>query len=262
MSARDPLGRCVCGAAVHGNGFRDRGSYRAFYQTGLCQACQDEVFLCSTGDAQSPVPLRRGVIAAVSTGEVCFFPFVFVAPEPRIAWEARFIVRAGSAGSGLDPIDPYDELAPMAEQLAEHQVQISEVAASRARLAFEGPAGIDLLIAPDRSTLVTVAPACSGGDDARCVALDAAYPWQAAFGRPFHPVASWWEPGAEECSALRICAVMALLLVDPAGCDSGCLRPFDHVLSSCAQLFAEVAEPGSRIAPVRHSTQEQFPWKH
>ena len=109
MSPCEPRGRCVCGAAVHGNGFRDRGSYLAFSRTGLCQACQDQVFLCSTGDdVESRVPLRSGAVVAVRGGEACFLPFVFVVPEPRIAWEARYIVRAGS---GLDPIDPYDELA-------------------------------------------------------------------------------------------------------------------------------------------------------
>ena len=136
MSPCEPRGRCVCGAAVHGNGFRDRGSYLAFSRTGLCQACQDQVFLCSTGDdVESRVPLRSGAVVAVRGGEACFLPFVFVVPEPRIAWEARYIVRAGS---GLEPIDPYDELAPMAEQLAEHQVQVAVPALGRTIWSMRG----------------------------------------------------------------------------------------------------------------------------
>ena len=59
-------GSCsLCAAPVVPDGFRDRASYRDFHITGLCQACQDELyFRPSVADARMRYPVRRGVLAA------------------------------------------------------------------------------------------------------------------------------------------------------------------------------------------------------
>ena len=56
---------CACGAPVYADSFRDLPSYQEFHLSGLCQACQDTVFLGATDDAP-PVQyaLRRGAVAA------------------------------------------------------------------------------------------------------------------------------------------------------------------------------------------------------
>ena len=58
---------CACGAPVYADSFRDLPSYQEFHLSGLCQACQDTVFLGATDD-DPPVQyaLRRGAVAACS----------------------------------------------------------------------------------------------------------------------------------------------------------------------------------------------------
>ena len=143
------IGRCLCGASVFADSFRDRESYLEFYRTarGLCQACQDSIFLGENPDEPAaPFPIVDGALAAVRTSragaaEACLLPFRLVAaPQALIAWEARFIVRAGPA---LEPLDPWRELEPMRELLDDHQVRVSVAPIprrARARGAARQPA--------------------------------------------------------------------------------------------------------------------------
>ena len=111
------LGRCPCGAEVHGESFRDRASYLEFRVAGLCQACQDRLYFCaSTRDACIRYPLRHGALLAHDThrDEIAALPFLCTAEEPRLAWEPRFIIRIGAR---LQRLDPYRALVPMAKAL-------------------------------------------------------------------------------------------------------------------------------------------------
>ena len=56
--------------------------------------------------------------------ELGLLPFIFVAPEARIAWEVRRLLRAGR---DPEPLDPWDELVAMKPVLKGHQVRLTEV---------------------------------------------------------------------------------------------------------------------------------------
>ena len=75
-------------------------------------------------------PIRRGVVAALDERdgivvEIGLFPFHFIAPQCRIAWEAGHLLRAGPH---LEPIDVWTALGPMHDVLEAHQVRMTEVA--------------------------------------------------------------------------------------------------------------------------------------
>ena len=85
------LGRCVCGAVVHEDGWRDECSEREWLLSGLCQDCQDRVFLASDGNARHP--LRFGALAAHCIAgrdvtDLAVLPFLFVPEFGTLAWEA------------------------------------------------------------------------------------------------------------------------------------------------------------------------------
>ena len=103
------VGECSCGAQVAPDSFRDAESWRDYGITGLCQRCQDRIyFAASASDSSWRFPLRRGVLAASMQREcgleLGMFPFLFVSPESRVAWEARFLVRAGPNLPGARPV--------------------------------------------------------------------------------------------------------------------------------------------------------------
>ena len=152
-------GRCGCGAAVHPDSFRDRLSWRELHITGRCQACQDRLFFAASAhDAHRLYPVRRGVIAATVTREgavveLGLLPFLFIAPEARIAFEPRYLLRAGAA---LAPLDPFDALRPVRSALGTHQVRLVEVAdvhAPEVRDALD----VDLAVAGDAAARAALA---------------------------------------------------------------------------------------------------------
>lgn len=115
------LAHCPCGAEVRNDGFRDRASYTEFRITGLCQACQDRIFLATcAADPAKRFALRHGVVVAhdAARDELAALPFLYTA-EPRVAWDAHRIVRIGAR---LQRLDPHRALAPMAETLTGHAV--------------------------------------------------------------------------------------------------------------------------------------------
>ena len=240
------IGRCMCGATVLGDSFRDRESYLEFLRTGraLCQDCQDAIFLAGNpDDPDHPFPIVDGALAAVRGApgvleETCFLPFrVVPAPWTRIAFEARFIVRAGPA---LEPLDQWDELEPMREPLAEHQVrvrehrsvEVAELAGQLDRLAF--------LVAADRTSLDAVRSAYPLLSRIAAASLEDDVPWQAAFARPLRPLESWWWPEHDTSSALRECALMGYVLLERDGAGR---RVLDHLAASHEAL---VNHPGLR----------------
>ena len=184
-------GRCGCGAAVHADSFRDRLSWREFHITGRCQACQDRLFFAASAhDAHRLYPVRRGVIAATVTREgavveLGLLPFLFIAPEARIAFEPRYLLRAGAA---LAPLDPFDALRPVRSALETHQVRLAEVAdvhAPEVRDALD----VDLAVAGDAAARAALA-GLALPPGARPAALADDVPWRALLGAPLPELVS------------------------------------------------------------------------
>ena len=224
------IGRCLCGVQVFEGSFRDRESYCEFHRTGrcLCQACQDDIYLAgSTHEPGGDLPIVDGALVAVrdvsgTVDEICLFPFRLVAPPPaRIAWEARFIVRAGP---GLEPLDPWEELEPMRERLTGHQVRVDEHTSFRSPELNERLANLGLLIGLDRPSLDTALSLCSLPRDVSPASLADEVP-SFGTGREAQP---------DQDSALRACARIGLVLLE-RGCDGR--RPLDHLIESRTGLF-------------------------
>lgn len=235
---------CPCGAAVVNGGFRDRASYREFHTSGLCQACQDAIFFQTSHlDGRSRYPMRRGVLAAPlerdgSVVELAVLPFLCIAPEARVAWEARFVLHAGMSRA---PLELTDELAPMQPMLEHHQLRLTEVddvAGAQVRAALD----VDLAIvrdAPARDALARLPL----GPEALCLALANDLPWRKLFGDtlpgPPSPGAAWG------ISVLGACAELAVAL---EGRSRPRFEPLRRLLRTRRDRFPELgwASPDTR----------------
>lgn len=232
-----PLGRCPCGQVVHPHDFRNRVSFDEFRLSGLCQACQDAFFLgTSDEDPDASFPIRQGAVGTHVTRrtellEVCFLPFVFVSHDPRPIWEARHIVRAGP---GLEPLDPWSELAPMRAELAEHQIRILGLGSFNSPKFREHLSALELLVGLDRPSLDALRAACPLPDDISLASLCDEAPWAEAFGRELLPLDTWSADGRAEGSPLHMCALMGLVL-STRGRERR--RPFDYLLDARAHRF-------------------------
>ena len=212
-------GRCSCGAEVTAASFRDSLSWRDFQITNLCQLCQDLLyFSCLESDSSQRFPLRRGVLAAPiqreSGLELGLLPFIFVAPEARVAWEPRFLLRAGAL---LEPLDPWAELSLMRPALEDHQVRLTEVADLRApevRTALD----VDLIVLMDEVAALSLGRV-PVETEALHVVLDRDLPWEALYGAPLPSLLDSWAGGIEGSSVLRTCALLGLAL-EPMGAGS------------------------------------------
>ena len=229
------IGRCMCGTVLYVDSFRDARSYQDFYRSGLCQGCSDEATLCVSPHASGRrLRLRRGAVVAHRSAddggvELCLLPFLFVAEEWRIAWEARYIVRIGPC---LEPLDPFDELLPMKDHLDGHQVCVHEGESLR---GAPGPAEhltrLDVLLGPDRMGLEAAVGTGVFPAGARCMSLADGFPWRRELGRPLLPLGRWWPYDEGPLSTLRACALMGFALCwrGPDG-ESG--SPFRQCLSA------------------------------
>ena len=236
------IGRCMCGAVLHVDSFRNDESHRAFFTTGLCQRCSDDSsFVASKCEPGRRFDLWRGALVANrregdGDPELGILPFLFLVEELRIAWEARFIVRMGS---NLEPLDTFDELLPMKDYLAGHQIRVHEGSALD---ADSGPgkhlANLVLLIALDRTGLEVaegsgVLPLGVSG-----VSLADSISWRREYGRPLLPVGRWWPFDVGPPSVLRICALMGFVLCLRAPDGRGA-SPFQRVVADCGDSFAK-----------------------
>ena len=211
-------GRCSCGAVVTADSFRDALSWRDHHITKLCQQCQDELYFCSSSDSRERFPLRRGVLAAPvqreSGLELGLLPFIFVAPKARVAWEPRFLLRAGAH---FEPLDPWAELSLMRPALEDHQVRLTEVADLRAtevRTALD----VDLIVLMDEVAALSLGRV-PVETEALHVVLDRDLPWEALYGAPLSSLLDSWAGGIEGSSVLRTCALLGLAL-EPMGAGS------------------------------------------
>ena len=184
-----PLGRCVCGAPVGVDSFRDEASFSECHYSGLCQACQDLIFFAPGGAGIQDWPVRTGVVVAHGgpdgrVDEVAVLPWVFLAETGRTAWEARFVLRIGRGP--LPPVAPF-ELEPMAGALAGHRVRLTEVHPLTHPKLPEWLGALDVLVALDAPSLEAIAGACPALTAAVPVALADAVPWGVLFGHPLVP---------------------------------------------------------------------------
>ena len=226
------LGRCECGALVHIFSFRDWISLKEFRLSGYCQTCQDEFFLATSDeDPDASYPLRRGALAAVRAvgsvvAEVCLFPFLLVAaPVPRIAWEARWLVRAGSC---YPPADVYEDLAPVESALGAHQVHLAEFQSFESPGLGERLGAFEIVVGLDGASLDGFSAACPFPIGVSFVSLVDVVPWVAAFGRELRPLDTWSIRGNANGSLLHVCALMAYVMV----ARGNGRRPLDHLFGS------------------------------
>ena len=240
-SQSDEIGRCICGARVFADSFRDRESYRDAYVTGLCQACQDATYFGVDEEQGRTIRIFDGAIVDVGSPgsgdcELALLPFRFVVPAPcqaRCVWDAYKLLRIGPS---LDEVDLASELEPMDSLLAGHQLRATEHIAFESSEVSERVAGLDLVVGLDRPALDTVAGRCGLPDGVSRASLSDEVPWANQFGRSLRPLDSWWGPEPGPLSALRVCAVMGWLLLE-RGRDGR--RPFDHILASHPALSPE-----------------------
>ena len=232
--------RCICGAQVRSDSFRDRDSYRDAYITGLCQECQDSAYFAVNQDEGRHLPIFDGALLAVrspgAVHELCLLPFRFVASEPanaRLVWEARRIARAGP---WMDRIDLGYELEPMANLLAGHQVRASEHRNFDADALCERLAPLHLLVGLDRGSLDTAAAVCRIPEHVSWANFAEEVPWSATFGRTLRPLETWCGPEPGALSTVRMCAVMGMLLVERGRTG---LRPLDYLLEPRSGLFGQ-----------------------
>ena len=170
--------------------------------------------------------------------ELGVLPFLCIAPEARVAWEARFLLRAGAARA---QVELAVELAPMQPLLEHHQVRLTEVddvAGAQVRAALD----VDLAFVRDAAARAALEqlPLRAG---ALCLALADDLPWRRLYGdtlpRPPSPGA------AGGVSVLGACAALAVALEGRAAPRLGPLR---LLLGERRDRFPELgwAEPDAR----------------
>ena len=245
-----PLGRCVCGAPISEDSFRDEASFSECHYSGLCQECQDRIFFAPGGAGVHDWPVRTGVVAAhggpeARVDEVAVLPFVCLAETGRMAWETRFVLRIGRGA--LPPADPF-ELEPMAVALAGHRVRLTEVHPFTHPKLPEWLGALDILIALDAPSLKAIAGACPALAAAAVpVSLADAVPWLVVFGHPLVPFREFVRvheldpsPQAEPC-VLRRCALLGAALELPEALLRGGQPVFRRVLAEVRDELAGTA---------------------
>ena len=233
---------CMCGAGIGPASFRDRASYRDAHITGLCQGCQDLVYLAGGPDELRSYLIHDGAVVAVRAfrhrvAELVMLPFRFVVPASapaRLVWEARRIVRAGP---WQDRLDVRCELEPMSSHLAGHQVCVHGYRGFLDPLVSARFDPLHLLVGLDQSALDAVARVCRLPDDVAGASLADEVPWPAVLGRDLLPLESWCGLEPRPLSTFRVCAVLASLLVE-TGRDGR--RPLDHLVARRRTFFEDL----------------------
>ena len=193
------VGHCRwCGVEVRTTSFRTPAGLRAYKsEVAACQRCQDLLeFGRDASDPSALYPIRHGVVVSAICENDCLLefgllPFDFVVPRSSrgpspIVWDPRYIVRAGPA---VDPVDPWVELAAMAEAWSESYVRVLQTPFFTDPLLRAGLVGRDLVIGLDYTSARAVATLVPNARWPALVSLSAEVPWQDAFdGFPLLPL--------------------------------------------------------------------------
>ena len=257
------LGRCDCGAQVYADSFRDRPSFLEFRISGLCQACQDTVYLGTSDVDPLKYALRRGAVAACTerdgVPELAVLPFVFTSPSGPLAWEARYATRVVAAGTAS--VDPCTELRAMQPALRLHQIRLLTVGSPEDPLLARHFAGCELLVGADTPALDRVVALCPAFADAARAPI--APTFECEYGAP---VASLGDVVASYCldlpepapSALRLCAWIGVFLDDPF---PGAPPLFPDVLLSRPDVVAQCPPWRMDVEPQPRWVTERPPWR-
>ena len=166
--------------------FRDALSWKEFGLSGLCQACQDTLFIGTRDDDVRPrrYELRTGAVVATrrlagAPLQAAFIPFVFGAPGRPAGWESRSIVYAGRSPSHAKLSD---RLAPVRSFLGRHRVRICALRDFALCLPPSRYGPYALVIARDDATLRDVASLSGDLAQAGHVALEPVLRGRAGFG--------------------------------------------------------------------------------
>ena len=243
------VGRCCsCGARVTQASFRDAQSWSVYAHADprLCQACQDDLyFRASLANPSRRYPLRRGVLAAPLQREcgleLGVLPFKFVAPEARVAWESRYLLRAGAA---IEVLDPWRELDVMHPALVTHQVRLRQfdgLSVPEVRAAFD----VDMVVVFDESASLALDRFPFAVTGLRVV-LELDLPWGLLYGSPLRVLLRAWCGGVAGSSVLRTCGLLGFAL-EPMGADS--FFPLAYVLSSNPERFPEIGWSSPDVSP-------------
>ena len=240
---RAGLGGCGCGALAHGGAVcgQSLGCGRAPHP--LCWDCRERTaFRLSRADPDWQLPLRRGTVIVplvrdTRLAEICLLPFVFVVPEPRIAWEPCSILRIGPC---LDRVEPTVALRPLVPLLSGRRVRVRESGTFYDPVVRRYFREFDLVVGLDRGSFDAVAPVWSLPDTDSLASLADEVPWRDVYGRALHPLRSWWSGDPHAPSALQTCALVAHVLSKPArgdGEDDRCA--LDYLLARRSAVFEE-----------------------
>ena len=212
-------------------------------------------FRSSRADPDWRLPLRRGVVVAPSDrdgqlAEICLLPFLFVVPEPRIAWEPCSILRVGPC---LDRLDAAAALRPMEALISGCAIGVREFHSFHDPLVRGHFRENDLVVALDRGSLHAVTEVWPLPNPGSVASLVDEVPWHAVYGRSLRPLESWCPGGSHAPSGLRTCALVGLVLSQLAPRGGGRARSaFDYLLAARATVFEESSwtpPPASRAVP-------------
>ena len=209
----------------------------------MCRDCTERrAFRSSRADSDWQLPLRRGTVVVPllrdrRLAEICLLPFVFVVPEPRIAWEPCSILRIGPR---LDRIEPAVALRPLVALLSGRRIRVRESGTFYDPVVRGYFREFDLVVGLDRAAFDALASVWSLPDTDALASLADEVPWRDVYGRALHPLQSWWSGHPQAPSALHTCALVAHVLSMPApGAGGDGRRAFDCLLARRTAVFEE-----------------------
>ena len=222
VPARRPfeIGRCLCGASVRVDSFREYAMYREFERSGFCQDCLDATLVAGAGRQSQRVALGRGavVVARDRPSEAAFIPFVYAVSGRFAGWDARAVCHIGP---DRDRTDPWDDLGPMRGSLDGHHVCVHHGSRVGDPEVSERVGPVDLVLGVDSVSAQALASVVPLSGDAVRIALTEAFDWSGTYGRPLEPLDSFARHTAMEptcrspwavASALRRCAWLGAAL--------------------------------------------------
>ena len=189
----EPLGHCaLCHRLVDHDSLRDSAAHQEWTLSGLCQCCQDPVFLvppAGAGPGEVRPPIRFGTVVAIRyfarEPHLALIPFLFVLPTGSIAWDLRHTLWIASEGF---PSPPPLDLDPIARLLPGSRIRITQVSSPSDRRLARWFSDLELLLTLGPRSVVSIVAACPALRVGFPVPLCEAVPWERIAGIPFLPL--------------------------------------------------------------------------